>query len=103
MMVSDPAKLWLLGTGSGEERRGAGVVAASGETRSLLHRRGGHQVNPASKAIELCHPLPRGVPLKVQSVDGKAEVVRDLTWGKWKTEWGRWGVTAVKLRCVPLC
>ena len=73
MVVSDPAKLWLLGAGSGEERRGAVVVAASGGTRSLLHRRGGHQVNPASEATELRHPLPRGVPLKVQSVDGKAE------------------------------
>lgn len=78
------------------------MVAASGETRSLLHWRGGHQVNPASEAIELCHSLPRGVPLKVQSVDGKAEVVRDLMWGKWKTGWGRRRVTAMKLRCVPL-
>ena len=79
------------------------MVAASGGTRSLLHRRGGHQVNPASEAIELRHPLPRGVPLKVRSIDGKAEAVRDLTWGKWKAEWGRRGVTAMKLSCVPLC
>lgn len=62
----------------GMNDRGAGVVAASGETHSL-RRRGSHQLNPSSKATELYHPFLRGVPLGVQSVDGKAEVVRNLT------------------------
>lgn len=74
MMVGGPPKLWLLCTGIVKNAR-IGVVAASGEVPSLFHGREGYQVHLLSKVIECHHPLPRGVPLKVWSGDGTAEVV----------------------------
>ena len=63
----------------GKNDRGAGVVV----TRSQEGKSPGQSLIWSHWILS---PFIRGVPLQVRSVDGKAEVVRDLTWGKWKME-----------------